>query len=173
MGKRSMRAAINAKCSVPECSYFVRSKGLCNRHYLRLSRYGRLHSIQRERGTGTIKNNGYIAVRNNGLTYEHRNIAEAVLVRPMSGTEEIHHVDGNPSNNANSNLVICPSRAYHMLLHKRARALKACGHADWLNCCYCGKHDKPENLKIYSKSPPRHSVCAAKYLRQWRTNGRL
>ena len=31
------------------------------------------------------------------------------------------HLDGNPRNNAPSNLVICQDKAYHMLLHARQR----------------------------------------------------
>ena len=80
---------------------------------------------------------------------EHALVAERALGRALRDGEEVHHFDGNPKNNAPTNLVICPSRSYHMLLHMRQRALDACGNADWLPCYFCKKYDSPEALRKY------------------------
>jgi len=118
-GKPGLRGKINAKCSCEGCNSKVRLNGLCNAHYLRLKRYGRLHKIRRDKGSGTVKNNGYVQIGINGrMVYEHRLIAEQALGRKLKDQEEVHHIDGNPSNNSHDNLVICPDRAYHVLLHK-------------------------------------------------------
>lgn len=51
----------------------------------------------------------------------NRYLAELALGKNLPKGACVHHVDGNPLNNESSNLVICPSHAYHMLLHKRLR----------------------------------------------------
>ena len=82
--------------------------------------------------------------------HEHVLVAEKVLGRPLPKGAEIHHIDEDKANNANNNLVICPSKAYHSLLHRRLRALKECGNANWVKCLLCKKWDDPINLYIYS-----------------------
>lgn len=93
--------------------------------------------------------------------------AEQVLGRPLKGRECVHHVDYDRSNDENKNLVICPNDAYHMLLHRRQRALEECGNADWVRCQYCGKHDQPENIVTAgSKQHHRyHRSCRQAYQR--------
>jgi hypothetical protein len=77
----------------------------------------------------------------------HTLIAEKALGRALPKDAEIHHLDGNGKNNSRSNLVICPDHAYHALLHKRTKALDACGNANWLKCVLCHRWDAPENLR--------------------------
>lgn len=106
----------------------------------------------------------------NGRTvYEHHLVAEAVLGRPLRGTEMVHHIDGNGKNNARDNLVICPDDAYHRLIHTRQDALEATGNCEWRRCVFCGKWDAPENLRFNrpykGHSSPRalHSSCYNTY----------
>ena len=105
----------------------------------------------------------------NGYVREHILMAERVLGKLLPPGAEVHHIDGNPGNNSQKNLVICENHSYHSLLHRRERAIKACGHADWLKCRFCGKYDAPENLTIFydSGSPNKsgyHTVCTSRYL---------
>ena len=91
---------------------------------------------------------------------EHIVIAEKILGKPLPLGAEIHHVDENRSNNTPSNLVICQSKAYHKLLHYRMRALKACGHAHWVKCEYCGIYDDPRNMYIRKgRAGGYHNYC--------------
>lgn len=88
-------------------------------------------------------------------------IAERVLGRALPPGAEVHHIDENPFNNTPTNLVICPDAAYHKLLHKRMRALRACGNANWLHCKHCKTYGPSSLFAIYG----RHAVrpeCAAK-----------
>ncbi|CAP41286.1 HNH endonuclease signature motif containing protein [Bordetella petrii] len=69
---------------------------------------------------------GYVVVRVNGTRqYEHILIAQSALGRPLRNygrgnpkTEVVHHVDGDKTNNAPSNLLIC-THEYHTALHHR------------------------------------------------------
>jgi hypothetical protein len=70
-----------------------------------------------------------------GDFYEHVAIAVRALGKPLPKHAEVHHVDGNGKNNANSNLVICESRAYHRLLHVRARVVAAGGNPNTERVC--------------------------------------
>lgn len=116
-----------------------------------------------------ITGNGYVLGKyvpgENRNKTEHIEIAERILGRPLPKGAEVHHVNEIKTDNRNSNLVICPNRAYHAMLHRRTRAYNACGHADWFKCSICKKYDEPRNL---SKINPerettgyRHSKCHA------------
>lgn len=70
-----------------------------------------------------------------GWVYEHVLIAEAALGRPLPPSVEVHHVDEDTQNNANSNLVICQDKAYHKLLHTRTRTVQAGGDPDTQKVC--------------------------------------
>ena len=66
----------------------------------------------------------------------HVVIAETALGKPLPKRAEVHHVDGVKFNNAHSNLVICQDHAYHMLLHVRARVVRAGGNPNTQRICF-------------------------------------
>lgn len=149
-------------CSVPGCDAKVRCVGLCNRHYRRMRKYGDVnHVANRPAGAGTIMTQGYCMIEIGGrCVLRHVLIAERALGKPLPAGAHVHHVDGDRSNDRNDNLVICPDAAYHQLLHRRQRALDACGHADWRKCHICKQYDAPENLRFYEPSGlVRHMAC--------------
>lgn len=80
-----------------------------------------------------------------GTMREHIVLAEKALGKSMPMGAEVHHVNDKLDN---SSLVLCQDRKYHYLLHRRSKALKACGHASWLKCQFCKSYDDPKNLKI-------------------------
>ena len=81
----------------------------------------------------------------------YRVFVERALGKELpSGATVHHHTDGS--------LVLCENKAYHNHLHKRQRAYKTCGHADWLKCRYCMQYDAPENLDVYGYSVS-HTKC--------------
>ena len=77
-----------------------------------------------------------------------RQVAEDALGRPLPSGAEVHHVDGNGLNNDPSNLVICPDKSYHRLLHVRQRAMDATGDPEMRCCVICKQWDDPQNLYI-------------------------
>jgi len=76
-------------------------------------------------------------------------IAEKTLGKPLPIGAVVHHIDENPSNDSSNNLVICQDHLYHKFLHRRVRALRACGNINWIKCSICKKYDNPSNLYLY------------------------
>ena len=68
-----------------------------------------------------------------GRLREHVYKASFVLGGYIPHGIHVHHVDNNPKNNNNSNLVICTS-GYHRLLHARTLAYDATGDANKMKC---------------------------------------
>lgn len=112
-------------------------------------------------GDGWVDSDGYHRI---GQRCTHVLIAEKALGKPLPEGAEIHHFDGDRLNNSSDNLVICPDSAYHKLLHKRQRALEACGHADWLRCNICKEYSPPKTLVVDEKNSSQyHRECRRLY----------
>jgi hypothetical protein len=98
-----------------------------------------------------------------GHVREHIVIAERVLGKPLPAGAQVHHVNEDKMDNRPCNLVICEDQAYHQLLHRRMRALRACGNANWRKCSICKQWDAPENLYIPTRGHPiAHRACRAR-----------
>jgi hypothetical protein len=161
-------------CSVEQCEKLSGSHSVCSMHRRRLARNGH-YGLQdrpgrRPDGSGGVTAAGYVALGNGAnRKYEHIVVAERALGRALPPGAQVHHVNEIPSDNRPSNLVICPDDAYHKLLHKRLRALNACGHADWLSCFFCHSYDSPDHLVIRTRSKGSsgtfHRTCEQEYNR--------
>src|SRR5579862_7979123 len=93
--------------------------------------------------TPTVLVDGY--KRGAGGRYAHVMVAERALGRRLPAGAVVHHVDGNPANNAAKNLVICPNQAYHLLLHARQRIVDAGGSPAQQKICKTCKALKPRS----------------------------
>ncbi len=143
----------------------------------------RLHgekSISWNGGT-FISSQGYVLVKNdehprrtaNGYVPEQILVVESIIGKFLPYGAVVHHINGDKSDNINTNLVLCQDWSYHMLLHMRTRAFRECGHADWRKCRYCHKYDEIKNMHMQvrnNRSSPdfRHRSCETEYLRQRR-----
>ena len=139
--------------------------GLCRIHSQRMWKHGEMGPVERlrrEHGIGSIVN-GYVIIQKEGTNKgEHVRVAEKALGRELPSKSVVHHVDENPLNNDPSNLVICQNQGYHMLLHQRLNALKACGNVNWRPCWVCKTYDDPINLRKRGTSH-LHPKCEARY----------
>jgi len=105
-----------------------------------------------------IDKDGYVVLKRKPRVLEHIAIAEMALGKSLPKNAVVHHVDGNKQNNINSNLVICPDKKYHNLIHARMRALAICGNPNWSKCIRCFEYDSPHNLSK-SKNQSYHKEC--------------
>ncbi len=114
------------------------------------------------RGGFTVSSHGYLQIflpdhqraSQTGYVYDHILRAEKALGKPLPQEAKVHHANGTKT----GPLVICQDEAYHQLLHRRMRALKACGHANWRKCSYCKQYDDPKNMFI-NKNKSYHKEC--------------
>ena len=120
----------------------------------------------------TPEGNGYFKVlRDGSQVREHVAVAETALGKKLPHGALVHHADCNRANNRNDNLVICPSDAYHLLLHQRMRALAACGNANWIKCWICKSYSPPEQIVKNGKNT-YHQQCNAERQRKYNYRGR-
>jgi len=164
-----------AYCTRPNCNRLSVARGICHRHYQAAHREGSAlpPRTKAEDGAGFLGDTGYRAVYKNGKRKaQHIFVAESALGRCLPSGAVVHHVNENRDDNRNVNLVICESSAYHLYLHRRVRALRECGNANFLKCSICKQFDDPGRLVIFfSNGAPRnqhHRQCWNLYHRALR-----
>lgn len=154
-------------CVIETCEKRAIGNGMCSKHYTRVRNHGDPFTVKRRQdGHGSMDGSGYWLHRVGGRAVRRGVlVAERALGRRLPKGSEVHHVDENKSNDANHNLVICENASYHRLLHRRQRALKACGHASWRKCWACKHYDDPQNMterKRTNTDEFYHDSCVAK-----------
>jgi hypothetical protein len=145
-------------CSIQGCNDKHEARSWCQKHYARWKRFGDpLALLTAERGTA-VNADGYRVFAGKG---EHILVAEKAMGKRLPNGAVVHHVDENRLNNAPSNLVVC-SRAYHILIHARMKAMAACGNPNWRHCYYCKRYDDPANMYVSPQGRVNyHSACRA------------
>ncbi len=98
----------------------------------------------------------------NGNVKTHIVIAETAYGRSLPHGAEVHHVDGQRTNNAKTNLVICQDATYHRLLHVRTRIVRAGGNPNTEKYCGHCRTVKPRHefyVNPKNKSTGLRSYC--------------
>lgn len=99
-----------------------------------------------------VMKTGYVMIRvydrpdagNGGYVYEHRYVVEKAMGKPLRPGAEIHHVNEDKTDNRPQNLVVCPDKSYHVLLHIRQRVIRAGGNPNTDKVCSSCKLAKPK-----------------------------
>lgn len=115
-------------------------------HFVRTRPRGEAHPSWR--GGRYRHASGYTMVRcvgharaKKGYVLEHILVVEHALGQALPVGAEVHHVNEVRSDNRGRNLVICENHAFHLLLHARMAAYRACGNPDARQCWLCRKWD--------------------------------
>ena len=100
------------------------------------------------KGGRSIASNGYVLIRVGplhhladvrGYAYEHRINAEEKLGRKLFPKEQVHHIDGNKTNNSKDNLEVVLSIAEHRVKHRKSGSnLRLPGEPNPKILCACG-----------------------------------
>lgn len=101
---------------------------------------------------------------NGPYVLQHLLVAERALGRPIMPPHEVHHVNGQGTDNRPENLVICEDAAYHKLLHRRQAAWKATGNANARRCILCKEWEFDLTLGTENSRNWRHRRCHAAYM---------
>lgn len=96
-------------CSVEGCDNKHSARGYCEGHYKRYLAWGEVRAdlplkVQASPGSGTV-HRGYVKYRRDNQTiYEHREVMERILGRKLLPKENVHHINGDRSDNHPENL---------------------------------------------------------------------
>lgn len=98
-----------------------------------LSAHKRRQNISSALSKGNLNREGYRVCSDNKLL--HRQIAEAILARPLTSLEVVHHVNGCRSDNRPANLWVFPTDRDHHEFHHTGTI-----HPDTIKLIpYCGE----------------------------------
>lgn len=155
-------------CKAEGCEKPRKQRGYCWTHYYRLRRHGDLNFRERRaNGEGGLTGD---KVRMRFSLADGRRVQEAVVVaeralgKPLPKGAVVHHVNEDPLDCRNKNLVILQNQGMHNILHGRLKALQATGNAHAKPCKFCHKYDDPA-LLIKTGTSHYHRECGNRYSR--------
>jgi hypothetical protein len=116
-----------------------------------------------------VRAKGHPRVNTEGRVYEHVLVVEKALGHFLRKSADVHHVNHDGSDNANTNLVACQDRTYHKLIETRTRAYDATGNPDLKQCWACRGWFPPEEFgkHVGHERAGQCKKCAASLAKEW------
>lgn len=114
-GSRKLSPNSQSGCSVDGCDKKAISKHLCTKHFSKLKKYGSPTGGGVQDGRSKewrVNKIGYVYkfdpqspyAGKNRLVYQHRQVMAEAIGRPLDGTENVHHKNGDRADNRIENL---------------------------------------------------------------------
>lgn len=154
-------------CSIVGCDKRSEKRGWCGMHYRRWLVHGDTGTTLKAANGAGYTQGGYLGHQIDGVrVFDHVRAAEKALGKPLPAGAVVHHVNEIKSDNRPSNLVICPDKAYHNLIHARMRAMEATGDPFKRKCRICKIYDSVSNLSVAQKQTGAgflHPQCLRNY----------
>lgn len=119
---------------------------------------GRLVKEKERRARAVVRRPDHPFSGKGGLIPRARLIVEDAMGKYLKPQHLVHHVDGDFTNDVNSNLVVCEDSVYHKLIHERTDALKNHGNPEAKQCTLCKFWALPEFLVDYARGKA-HREC--------------
>jgi hypothetical protein len=155
------KARADRRCIVLDCDRRRYAHGLCSLHYQRYRRKGSPRAkVKVYDGSGWITSNGYRGISVNGKhVYEHRYVMEQFLGRKLPTGWDVHHRNGNKTDNRISNLEIV-EHAEHTRIEntKEPRFCMLCGKRHYAKG-YCKQHYMRERRKAVKGAINCKGLC--------------
>lgn len=117
------------------------------------------------KGGRSVASNGYVLIRVGmdhhladvrGYAYEHRLVAEKKIGRKLKRGEQVHHINGDKTDNRPENLDVMRSAAHHGVAHRSGgKRLRMPGESNPVVGCKCGcgslfrKYDESGRQRVY------------------------
>lgn len=126
------RTGKECTCRVCGKTMYMQANQLANgegSYCSRTCKHDAQRGTEKRRGTRYLAKNGYVFIKVGIRKYEleHRIVAEAALGRSLTTDEQVHHLNGNKSDNRIENLkVLTNAEHQHLHAHER-RAAKGKG----------------------------------------------
>lgn len=146
-GKKSHAATVCRLCAVsPTDEHGEHRRRLARARQLRYRdrtgqrKYGTFAAFNEARKvapkTPHIADHGYVVI---GDRYEHQIVAEQILGRPLAVGEQVHHVNGDRTDNRPGNLEVCASASQHHFRHRKSGSrLRLPDEPNPMIVCACG-----------------------------------
>lgn len=137
--------------------FFDMIKACKNDKYV-ITNYGRIFNLTYRKviSTDTKCTNGYIQSKLNGIIFTNHGLVAYFFCDNAKSKKEVHHIDGNKTNNHFDNLIYC-TREEHARLHKLMKLKQWDKYYEYIEQIRAD-NKREEPIKVIAETNEDHSV---------------